>query len=212
MEGINSVKVYSIDEERLKFRVMMSVAGPFASPDAGQYQFQLPPLTAFGNSHEYPSCIINCDVLMAHAPIGTNDAVWNVRAAAGTVFGRAQGLEVRMDVPSSQSIINHQLAAGLAGAGVNQQGGFRQIVPTDMKLIGDGAGGIAGAGSYGWTGEGVGEPLLCGNPFGSDITISLRHPQTDALTYLGSQGAGAGSPDVGLYCFQFTITMVPNSA
>ena len=211
--ALNSVQVYSVDEERLKFRVICSVegapAGAGGAPNEGTYEFLIPPLTAFGNSHEYPNCRINCDAFLAHTPIGTNDGVCTMGGAA-PAFLRCSGVVVRLDVPSSQTMINHQLLAAVAGVGTHETGGFRQLVPTELKLIGAGAGGIAVAGSYGWAGEGVGEPIICANPFGQTIRITLHHPQENFDTYLCSQGNGAGSQDFGLYVWQFTMQMVPN--
>ena len=216
MSSVNSVNIYSIDEERLKFRVICSVdganAGAGGAPNEGTYEFLIPPLTAFGNSHEYPNCRINCDAMLAHIAIGINDATWTINGAIPALV-RCGGIVLRLDVPSSQAMISHQLAVANAGVGTHELGGFRQLVPLELKLTGNGAGAVpANPGSYVYIGEGKGEPVICANPFGSTIRISMHHPQLDDDTYLCYNAAGAGATDLGLYVYQFTIQMVPNEA
>ena len=66
MESIHSVNVLSIDEERLKFRVIVSFdgqAGRAPPQRLGNYKFELPPLTSFANSNHYKQCTINLDGL-----------------------------------------------------------------------------------------------------------------------------------------------------
>lgn len=211
MEEVNSVQVHSIDEERLKFRCIFSVAPSITGGDGrGAYRFSLPPLTSFGNSHVYDSCLINCDSFCAHTSLGTADPCWTVGPPFN--FVKSQGSELRLDVPSSQSNTTHQLLPAFVDVGDISIGGFRQLVPFELKLIGDGTAGIVNPIAYGYEGEGKGEPLLCANPFGSSITITNNHPHTNSRQWLVSNAAGAVSPDLGLYVWQFTITMVPNSS
>jgi hypothetical protein len=64
MESINSVNVLAIDEERLKFRVIVGIAagaGAAVPQVAGRYKVDLPPLTSFGNSNHYNQTTITCD-------------------------------------------------------------------------------------------------------------------------------------------------------
>ncbi len=53
MEGINTVNVLSIDEEKLKFRVTATFAAPNinVTDKRGEFKFELPFPNALGNSH-----------------------------------------------------------------------------------------------------------------------------------------------------------------
>lgn len=212
-DAIKSVKVYSLDEEKLKFRVILVVAAGAVAIDQGNYQFSLPPLTAYGNSNHYNQCNITLDGFEAHIQlIGTNDACWTTPAA----LSRVGSLEVRLDVPSAQTLINYNTNPfGPGGAqGDPRQGGYRCLVPFNARLIGNGAGAILGnMGDYSFQGDcgsNFGGPLMCGNPFGNTITVSNRLPGNDDRCWLVSAAAGVGAPDLGCYSYQFTITMIPN--
>ncbi len=208
-DAVKSVKVYSLDAEKLKFRVIVSFAADIIATDQGRYQFNLPPLTAFGNSNHYNSCVINCDGFQCNTQVGIGDPCWTTAAQ----LHKCGALELKIDIPSSQTVQNISIDNLLNGVGDNRIGGYRQLVPLEMKLIGDGAGGIANAGAYGWVGEGVGSEILCANPFGSKITITNNMSYADVPIWLVSVaggGGGAGGADIGYYQYQFTITMVPN--
>lgn len=217
---VNSVSVTSIDEERLKFRVMVGIrAGAgFAVPRrAGEFQFDLPPLTNFGNSNHYNQCVMTCDALACHAGAGlTNIPVWT--DGGGAV--RIGAIDLHLDVPSSQCATNQQGVAAEAGTGLLQIGGYRQLVPITANLIGNNDGrnvaGVAvapatvgtGMGCYCWSGSGVGEPILSANPFGNKVRITMEHVSLDRPMYIAD--GGVLGVDVGIYSYQFTITMVPN--
>ena len=215
--SVNSVKVYSIDEEKLKFRVIVSFAADLILIDQGRYEFQLPPLTSFGNSGHYNSCVINCDAFQVNSQVGTNDACWMNNLA----LHRLGAVELRLDVPSSQTLNSLHVNPFFGNqGGDNRMGGYRQLVPIEMKLIGNGAGGVGAAydaptaaakpGAFGWFGHGVGDEILCGNPFGNKVIISNNMSYGDTPIWIGSAAAGAGSPDLGMYHYQVTITMVTN--
>lgn len=216
MESINSVNVLSIDEERLKFRVLVGIdaaAGNAVPQRFGTYVFQLPPLTAFGNSNHYKQCTINCDGLSCTAPAAAGEAItWS----NGVASGKVSALEVSLDTPSSGTLVNKQITAAQAGTGRNNIGRFNQLVPLKLNTIGkaDGTtqsivgGNDVGTGASAWQGEGLGEAIMCGNPFGRQCEISFRRSDLDdklALSAFGFAGV-----DVGIYSLQFTITMVPN--
>jgi hypothetical protein len=211
MDPVNSVQVYSLDEEKLKFRVLVSFAADIIATDQGGYEFQLPPLTSFGNSDHFQSCVINLDAFQCNTQVGVTDACWTTAVQ----LHKVGALDLRMDIPSSQTLQNLNINNTLDKVGDSRMGGYRQLVPLEMKLIGDGAGGIAGVGgvSYGWLGHGVGSEIICGNPFGSKITITNRISYADVKVWLVSVaggGGGAGGADIGFYQYQFTITMIPN--
>ena len=212
MDQINSVKVLSIDEERLKFRVILAVdaqtvSGGLAAATSlrGQYEWELPPLTSFGFSDHYDQVSMTCDHYCAYTTIGTNDAVWS----DGAAIGRVAAVELVVMGGGSQTSSNYQLNVGEKDVGNPQVGGTRQLVPLTLKLIGDGAGAIAGAQSYAWDGEGAGEPVLAPNPFGKKFTVRTIHPEFNEKLFLVSNAVGAGDSDKGVYIYQFTMTMVP---
>ena len=207
-----SVQVYSLDEEKLKFRVILVVAAAAVAIDQGQYQFDLPPLTSYGNSNHYNQCNITLDSFEAHIQlVGTNDACWTTPAT----LGRCGSVEVRLDVPSSQTLINYNTNPfGPGGAlGEARQGGYRCLVPFWARLVGNGAGAILGnMGDYSFQSNAgsLGGPIMCGNPFGNTITVSNRLPGNDDRCWLVSAAAGANAPDLGCYSYQFTFEMIPN--
>ena len=60
IETVNSVKVVSVDEEKLKFRVIVSLNGQLlADQDSkGRYNFQIPIPTAIGNSYMFNQAVM----------------------------------------------------------------------------------------------------------------------------------------------------------
>ena len=222
MASVNSVNVLSIDEERLKFRVIVGIdasAGNAVPQTLGRYIFQLPPLTAFGNSDHYKQCLINLDGISCTAQSppgpGANQAVaWST----GVGFGKMSSLEVSLDVPSSGTLANKQILAADTGTGVNAIERFMQLVPITLTLVGNEAGtresdvggNDIGTGSFAWNGVGLGEPIMCGNPFGNTCEINFKRPDMAHGTKLHLAQIGAAGIDVGIYSLQFSITMVPN--
>mgnify|MGYP003132283308 CR=1 FL=1 len=221
MESINSVNVLSIDEERLKFRVIVGVdasAGNAVPQDLGRYKFDLPPLTAFGNSTHYKQCHINLDGISCTAQSAVGAANEAVAWTNGIATGKVAALEVSLDVPSSGTLSNNQILAAEAGTGTNAIGRFMQLVPVQANLVGNNAGtrvsdvggNDIGLGSYAWQGNGLGEAIMCANPFGSTCQFSFKRPDSAHGTRLFIADVGNPAIDVGIYSLQFTITMIPN--
>ena len=121
---VNSVSVTSIDEERLKFRVILGVdAVAKVSSRPGQYDFDLPPITAFGNSNHYNQCTMTCDGVSFKVQNNIDDAVWT----DGANFVRMDSIELKASCPSSQT-------GAIKRIGVNDfdevyYGQFRQMIP-----------------------------------------------------------------------------------
>tara|TARA_R100001440_G_scaffold43893_1_gene63646 strand:- start:127 stop:798 length:672 start_codon:yes stop_codon:yes gene_type:complete len=222
MESINSVNVLAIDEERLKFRVIVSFDGQAgrAPPQRfGHYKFELPPLTSFGNSNHYKQCTMKLDCMSCSSglvPVGgaIPEAVgWSNSAA----LGKLSAIEVLASIPSSGTLANKQFAPTEVGVGTNTIGRFVQLVPLQLNLVGNSlgtristVGGLdIGTGSFAWQGQGFGDAMMCGNPFGSVVEIKFQRPDLPAG---GLALADVGTPgqDVGIYTMQFTITMIPN--
>jgi len=222
MESINSVNVLSIDEERLKFRVIVGIdasAGNAVPLDVGRYKFDLPPLTAFGNSNHYRQCHINLDGISCTAQSGPGGAANEAVAwTNGVGFGKVASLEVSLDVPSSGTLANKQILPAETGTGTNAIGRFMQLVAVQANLVGNNAGtrvslvggNDIGLGSYAWQGEGFGEAIMCANPFGSTCEITFKRPDMAHGTRLHIADIGNAAIDVGIYSLQFTITMIPN--
>lgn len=225
-DAVNSVRVYSIDEEKLKFRVILCVAGRQVAQDKGTYIFQLPPLTSFGNSDHYDNALIQLDAFEAHIQsLVINDQTWFVDIAAAMTQVKLGSLEVRLDTPSSQTLLNFESQAATNRVGNIHQGGFRALVPVKAVVVGKGTGrlgfeppvatGVGNTtqqpmGDRSFQGVGSGDAIMCANPFGATLTVMNRHPANEAFpTFLGSQAAGAAAIDEGTYSYQFTITMIP---
>ena len=223
MESINSVNVLSIDEERLKFRVIVSFDGQAgrAPPQRfGHFKFELPPLTSFGNSNHYKQCTMKLDCMSCSSGVINNGAGAAPEAVGwsnGAALGKVSALEVLASVPSSGTLANKQFAPTEVGTGTNTIGRFVQLVPLQLNLVGNDrgtrvsliGGNDTGTGSYAWQGEGFGEAMMCGNPFGGPVEIRFQRPD---LQGGGLALADVGFPavDVGIYSLQFTITMIPN--
>lgn len=204
----NTVKVISIDEERLKFRVIVNFDAPGIAQNAGRYQFQLPPPTSFANSDQYSACTIQCDGFVGLITSAIGDPTWTV--AGGLV--KLGAIEIRMNIGSSQSVLNQSLIPAFSGVGDNRQGGYRQMLSLQLKFVGDNTGVVVpGARSGAWEGRGLGDPMLCANPFGQNVAVTLNDIMTDSPCYLVSAAAGAASADLGQYAMQFTITMIRNN-
>ena len=222
MESVNSVNVLSIDEERLKFRVIVGIDAQNnnATPQRfGHYKFELPPLTSFGNSNHYKQCSMKLDCISCSSGLQLNGAGAIPEAVGwsnGVALGKVSALEVILDVPSSGTLANSQLAAADAGTGNNKIGRFIQLIPLQLNLVGNSlgtristVGGLdIGTGSFAWQGEGFGEAMMCGNPFGGPVEIKFQRP--DLNLPLALVDVGNAAQDVGIYSLQFTITMVHN--
>ena len=213
MDGINTVNVLSIDEEKLKFRVTATFDGAGIAQNEGEYKFLLPIPTAIGNNEDYNSCVIECNGFQAYALGGTADPTFTRGpvGAAPAANIKVGTLELQLDIPSSQTSTTTSLVNAVSGVGNTRLGGYRELLFLECHSVGDGAGNVAlGGRSAAWTGKSTSKPIMCGNPFGKTITIRNHDPISDNLVWLVSAAAGGGSPDVGNYIYSFDITMIPN--
>lgn len=235
MSEIQSVSVFSVDEERLKYRVIISAGVIGAGDHKGEFEAYIPPPTAFANSNNYNQAIIKVDSFTA-TPIDTiADACWTdngvpARAsppvpAVPAALAKLGGVMIRANVGSSQpQSIKIDNAASLAIGGDNQVAGFRQFLPLQLVNVGTTGAGVAAAGptptaeGYSWVGIGSGisatDPILSANPFGQKVKFSLINPVNDSKVWLVSAaggGGGAAGNNVGEYTLQLTITMIPNN-
>ena len=209
--GLNTINVFSIDEERLRFRVICAINSQGAAGyGEGDYDIDIPIPTSFANSNEYSSCRIRCDSFTAHleAPGPAANAVWSF----GLVATRQASLELQLSVPSSQATKSAiEFAGNNVGAPTDPlitNSGFRQLLPLRFVPIGAlGAAWVPGNASSGaYLSEPKCEPILCANPFGRRLRISLRDVFSGNSVYLVNQAAiGA---DLGKYAFQFEVEMV----
>tara|TARA_R110000751_G_scaffold857_3_gene2845 strand:- start:407 stop:1042 length:636 start_codon:yes stop_codon:yes gene_type:complete len=211
MDSFNSVNVQSIDEERLRFRVIVAVcpeimaAAGLAPSDRGAYEWSLPPLTSFGNSNHYNQATITCDQMVAYNSGGIGDAAW---MSTGGI-AKTPCLDLVWRNPSSQVSSVHQFQSD-PNVGNNRIGGTRQLITLESKEVMD-AGNVGTTRTRAWFGQPHGSPVICANPFGSQMVLRLIQAEFDAQVYIGSNAVGAGAPDIGRYVFQFTIVMVPNN-
>jgi len=235
MSEIQSVSVFSVDEERLKYRVIISAGVIGAGDHKGEFEAYIPPPTAFANSNNYNQAIIKVDSFTA-TPIDTiADATWTdngvpARAsppvpAVPAALAKLGGVMIRANVGSSQpQSIKIDNAASLAIGGDNQVAGFRQFLPFQLVNVGTTGAGAAAAGpsptaeGFSWVGIGSGisatDPILSANPFGQKVKFSLINPVNDSKVWLVSAAGGGGGPagnNVGEYNLQLTITMIPNN-
>ena len=211
----NVVNVFSIDEERLRFRVICAIDALAANYDAqGEYDINIPIPTSFTNSHEYSSCRIKCDVLTAtiQAAATAANAVWSTRAGG---FLRNGNVELQLSAPSSQtSLTAVNAAVGNPGAfnePVEETSGFKQIVPLQFVVIGGAAAAWnpANASSGGWVNVGEQPAIICANPFGSRLRLRFVDVFSRNPIFLANAGAAPGV-DIGKYTIQFEIEMVPD--
>ena len=232
-DRINTVNVLSIDEERLKFRCIVScdanaLDGVGLPGGRGSFEFNLPPLTSYGFSDEYSSCIVKCDSFIAMPYLNVAgaaliaDPVW-VSQAGGAGVNKCACIELRLNIGGSQvssNVIEPVVAGadGGPGVGLSSIGGFRQLIPLQVVNVGNFAAPfpITGASAC-WTAIGSGvsstDAIKCANPFGSNVKLSMISPIEGLPAYLcsGSAAGIAAGVDCGRYYFQFSITMVPNA-
>ncbi len=223
---VNTVNVFSIDEERLRFRVIVAIKGVGNYEGRGRYQVDFPIPTSFNNSHEYSQCLMKCDSFTASALHGIADASWGrgQGAPAPTRGTKIPALELRVDVPTSQAVKSSILGVNAGAAQeviptATEMGTWTQLLPGQVINTGNGVSFGVGATSAdkGWMSiSGRAEnPILCGNPFGQQVRITFRDPITENDVYIQDCGAGGGAgaamgPEQGSYVMQFDITMVPN--
>lgn len=205
---INTVNVFSIDEEKLQFRVNVAFNAANLVQKKGEYKFLLPIPTSIANSHEYNSCRISCNGFQAYASGATADPTFS----KATALDKVGSILIQMDIPSSQTVSNSNNSNLVDKVGESSIGGYRDIVMLDCHSIGDGAGNVAVSGrSVAWTGRSFSEPILCGNPFGKTITIQNKDLIFDSKVWIVSAAAGINSADLGRYFYSFDITMIKNN-
>ena len=206
MTSVNSVKVLSIDEERLKFRFIASFNAQLITQGEGQYTVLLEPPTSFANSDHYQACEITLDAMTANCASAIADPTWTAQGA-NTKVG---ALVVRLDVPSSQTTTQLCNTAASTNVGIARIGGFASMVSLIAQDVGDNTGAfnlVNGRGRC-WQGVGVGGGVVCANPFGRQVTIQNLDSVTMNRCFLKS--AGGANNDIGVYVYQFTIQMIPN--
>jgi len=215
-DAIQSVRVLAIDEEKLKYRVIVSFDAAVLATNQGSYTFQLDPPTSFANSDHYKTCSIKIDSMIAQCPGATADPSWTHGAGGGALIKHSANM-IKLDVPTPQTYFSENNAAGFDKIGNNRMGGFRQLMPLVAKIVGDSAGNAVGASSreVAWMGESTGEEgIKCANPFGKKLTITNFDAFFNTKCWLvtvGGGGGGAGGADIGTYCYSMTITMIPNN-
>ena len=211
--GLNTINVFSIDEERLRFRVIIGIDALTAGYDAqGEYDINIPIPTSFTNSHEYSSCRIKCDVLTAtiQAAATAANAVWSTRAGG---FLRNGNVELQLSAPSSQTTLTSINAAvnnpGSFNEPREETSGFKQLIPLQFVTIGGAAAawnpGVASSGA--WVNVGETAPIICANPFGSRLTLRFVDVFSRNPIFLANAAAAPGV-DIGRYALQFEIEMV----
>jgi len=236
MDNINAVNVYSIDEEKLKFRVIIAIAGELyrqaniaAAPVVvgavvdgdGQYEINIPVPTFIANNDKYSQCRIKCDAFAAGAGVpaagGAAPAAptWATAGAAGAAVGlAAPAIELQLSAASAQTgtaVINAAVgAAGDKNSPVQEISGFRQLIPGQVVNVGTGADFTPAAGGFGWLGmQRDSSALLCSNPFGQKLRVRFVDPLSRLKTCICNNGALVGG-DVGKYFIQLEVTMIPN--
>ena len=203
--SLNTVNIVSIDEERLKFRVTVSLIGHDAI--GGTYKFLLSPPTAFANSAHYNSCTISCGGFQAHCPGGIADPCWT----NGTNLHKSPAIELMLSIPSSQTSTITSIFPQDNHVGKARIGGYRELIMLDIQSVGDELGNVVlGGTTAAWNGRSSSAPILCANPFGQTITITHLSPFKDAPVWLTSAAVGAAGADAGGYLYSFDIVMVPN--
>ena len=221
MNNVEVIHLRSVENERLKFRVIVGLNGTqyaVAGRDAGEYEFNLPPITNYNNNRKYDNCLITMDGFIATPGFGVNDPVWNVNSPAvgGNVIGKLGAVVIELNVPSAQTQqVAVALAANVVSGGEAASGsGFKQFAQMRKVEVGDNTGAVGPAVNmyaWEWTGQRQ-EPVLCANPFGSQVKLTISTPAVDASTcWIQSAAAGAGGADNAEYAAAFTIEMVPST-
>ena len=214
-DSINSVNVLSIDEERRKFRVILGFtgAGVGGNPNRvdipGQFTVNLPPPIAIANSDQFDNCVVKIDSFTAIADAAVITPTW--RYSGGIL--KVPAIEIRGNLPSSNVLSIDQDAAADIGIGTVVNQGFAQLLPLQIVNVGDTAAFTPAAGGFAATAIGSGvaasDAVLCGNPFGKDLTIRLTTPVIERGSNVWISQVGAAQ-DVGYYTLQLSIELIPN--
>ena len=220
--NINTVNVLSVDEERLKYRAIVSCTEVGAV--GGRFSILLPPPTAFANSSHYNQCVMKIEAFTAtpFSGVGGNLAIWANNGIGPLGRLKLGGVIIGIDVGSGQ-VVTSKISSvpELLQKGVPSLGGFRQFLPIQIVNTGtidtinpdplEAPGPTPTPYGFTWTGIGSGisssDGVLAGNPFGQVLTIRMIDPTTGKDCYLSTDGNGA---DIGTYNFQISVTMIPN--
>ena len=214
-DSINSVNVLSVDEERRKFRVILGFTGggaggnPARTKTEGQFTVNLPPPIAIANSDQFDNCVIKVDSFTAVADAAIVAPTW--RYSGGIL--KVPAIEILGNLPSSNVLSIDQDAAGDIGIGTIVNQGFAQLLPLQIVNVGDTASFTPAPGGFAATAIGSGvaasDAVLCGNPFGKDLTIRLTTPVIERGSNVWISQVGAAQ-DVGYYTLQLSIELIPN--
>tara|TARA_R110000787_G_scaffold17004_4_gene53803 strand:+ start:6609 stop:7319 length:711 start_codon:yes stop_codon:yes gene_type:complete len=224
--SVSVVQLKSVIEERLKFRVIVGMNGrgyQAVGRGRGVYNFMMPPLTSLGNSSRYEQCLIKLETFCGSpVQIAGANPVWTVTDGAGLVNNaKLESISVELGVPSSQvchTAIGANNGALVSVGGVNNIGGFRQLVQLQQVRIGDATGAVVDPATgfptpemMCWSGQNYPQDsVLCANPFGNMATIQLSNAIQDSSTcYIASSAGVAPQNDMGHYVFSFMIEMIP---
>lgn len=223
MSEIQSVSVLSVDEERLKYRVIVTAGEQAGFNSTGEFFFNLPPPTNFGNNNNYNQCLIKLDSFIATPSQTHANPQWNHAGPTGTGL-KVGAVVIELDTPSSQTIKNSLITSDdparperfCEERGFNIIGGFKQLLP--LQVVNVGIAGAAGSPApdplgYSWVGIGSGiaatDPILCGNIFGRVNTLRIIDPAINKPIWI-QNGNVADQPNAATYNFAFTVTMIPN--
>lgn len=210
MNSVNSVNVYSIDEEKLKFRVICAFdAATTAYNGNGAYELDIPIPTAIANSGHYNQCRIKCEnfVCLINNIAQSVNQVWSNGAAAI----RSGCVELQASVGSGQTSSTSANSAALGAQDQNITiGGFRQLIPLQFVPNGGAAAAWLPAISTngGWISVGESSSVLCASPFGQRLTLRLVDVFSRRNLFVADTAALA--VDLGRYAFQFEVEMVEN--
>ena len=228
MSEIQSVSVLSVDEERLKYRVIVTAGEQAGFNSTGEFFFNLPPPTNFANNNNYNQCLIKLDSFIATPSQASANPQWNHTGPAGGGL-KVGAVVIELDTPSSQTIKNSLITSDdplrperfCEEKGFNMIGGFKQLLPLQVVSVGiPGPAGVPTPGGpaptptgYSWVGIGSGisatDPILCGNIFGRDTRLRIIDPAINKPIWI-QQGNVPDQPNVATYNFAFTVTMIPN--
>ena len=219
--SVNSVQVFSTDEEKLKFRVIIAIDGSVyrlanagggrVMDGDGSYEIDIPVPTSIANSEKYNQCLIKCDTFSATAGPAVAAPTW---ARSSGVAVTASAFELNIGVGCGQTA-SSTINAAVGNPGDRNQpvigmSGYRQLIPGQIVNVGNGLGFAANASGFGWLGMMRDlTPLLCANPFGQKIRVSIIDPLSREKSCIMNSGALAGG-DLGRYYLQLDVTMIPN--
>ena len=226
-QNVNAVNVYSVDEEKLKFRVIIAIDGELyrvapggAAPAAvvadgdGSYEIDIPVPTYIANSEKYNQCLIKCDAFAAAGGPTLATPTWARAGAAAGVGIISTAFELQLSVGSGQT--SSSVISGGAGAVGNRDqpiiavSGYRQLIPGQVVSMGNGLNFSPNANGFGWIGMMRDlTPLLCSNPFGQRMRVRIVDPLSRQKACIMDSGALAAG-DRGKYFIQLDVTMVPN--